>query len=103
MKVLIQSGADVTVINNAGHDAVFEAEINDKKEVSDWLLGAVEELEKGVGQTEEGTPDDAVDAMDIEVSSNSTTKPGESGASTVDEVGKKVDTLQIKDQSSNDG
>jgi ankyrin repeat protein len=46
VKLLIQSGADVTIINRAGHDAVFEAEINDKKEVVDWLLGAVEELAK---------------------------------------------------------
>lgn len=27
---------------------MFEAEINDKKDVVDWLLGAVEELEKGI-------------------------------------------------------
>ncbi|KAH7413754.1 ankyrin repeat-containing domain protein [Phaeosphaeria sp. MPI-PUGE-AT-0046c] len=53
VKLLIQSGADVTIINRAGHDAVFEAEINDKKEVVDWLLGAVEELENGIGQTGE--------------------------------------------------
>ena len=57
VKLLIQSGADVTIINRAGHDAVFEAEINDKKEVVDWLLGAVEELENGIGQTGEGSGD----------------------------------------------
>lgn len=28
---------------------MFEAEINDKKEVVDWLLGHVEALEKSVG------------------------------------------------------
>ncbi|KAF2202616.1 ankyrin [Delitschia confertaspora ATCC 74209] len=48
VKFLVERGADVTVINKAGHDAVFEAEINDKKDVVDWLLGAVEELEKGI-------------------------------------------------------
>lgn len=49
----MESGADVTIINQAGHDAVFEAEINDKGEVVEWLLAAVEELEKGVGQDNE--------------------------------------------------
>jgi hypothetical protein len=53
VKLLVQSGADVTIINTAGHDAVFEAEINDKKEVVEWLLGAVEELEKGIGSNGE--------------------------------------------------
>jgi uncharacterized protein len=63
VKYLVQTGADVTIINQAGHDAVFEAEINDKKEVVDWLLGEVEELEKGISKAEdksgeggEGTP-----------------------------------------------
>lgn len=54
MKLLIEAGADVTIINTAGHDAVFEAEINDKKEVVDWLLGAVEALEKGIGGSGDG-------------------------------------------------
>jgi hypothetical protein len=53
--LLVQSGADVTIINGAGHDAVFEAEINDKSEVVDWLLGAVEELEKGIGEEGEAS------------------------------------------------
>ena len=65
MKLLIQAGADVTIINRAGHDAVFEAEINDKKEVVDWLLGAVEELENGIGQTGEASQD-ADESMDDE-------------------------------------
>ncbi|KAH7079575.1 ankyrin repeat-containing domain protein [Paraphoma chrysanthemicola] len=58
VKFLVQSGADVTIINQAGHDAVFEAEINDKKDVVDWLLGAVEELESGIGQVGEASPED---------------------------------------------
>lgn len=49
MKLLIEAGGDITIFNKAGHDAVFEAEINDKKEVVDWLLGHVEALEKSVG------------------------------------------------------
>ncbi|KAJ4401066.1 ankyrin repeat-containing protein [Didymella pomorum] len=49
VKLLIEAGGDITIFNKAGHDAVFEAEINDKKEVVDWLLGHVEALEKSVG------------------------------------------------------
>ena len=63
VKLLIQSGADVTIINRAGHDAVFEAEINDKKEVVDWLLGAVEELENGIAQDGQSSQD-ADETMD---------------------------------------
>ncbi|KAF1969391.1 ankyrin repeat-containing protein YAR1 [Bimuria novae-zelandiae CBS 107.79] len=55
VKMLVQAGADVTMINKAGHDAVFEAEINDKGNVVDWLLGAVEELEKGIGRAGESS------------------------------------------------
>lgn len=47
--MLIEAGGDITIFNKAGHDAVFEAEINDKKEVVDWLLGHVEALQKTVG------------------------------------------------------
>jgi ankyrin repeat protein len=49
VKALIAAGADVTIFNKAGHDAVFEAEINDKKDVVDWLLGHVDGLEKSIG------------------------------------------------------
>jgi ankyrin repeat protein len=49
VKMLIAAGADITIFNKAGHDAVFEAEINDKKDVVDWLLGHVEGLEKSIG------------------------------------------------------
>ncbi|KAF2462768.1 ankyrin [Lindgomyces ingoldianus] len=67
VKLLIQRGADVTIINRVGHDAVFEAEINDKKEVVEWLLGAVEGLEKAIGQAGAASGDsDADDGMDVE-------------------------------------
>lgn len=46
---MIEAGGDITIFNKAGHDAVFEAEVNDKKDVVDWLLGHVEALEKSVG------------------------------------------------------
>jgi hypothetical protein len=106
VKILIQLGADVTIINKAGHDAVFEAEINDKKEVGDWLLGAVEGLEKGVGPVEEGSPDHDEDAMDVGEKSDHdqhTAIPAEVGASAVEEVRKQVEALQTGDGASQDG
>lgn len=49
VKILIDSGADPTITNAAGHDAVYEAELNDKKEVVDWVLKESEGLEMGIG------------------------------------------------------
>jgi uncharacterized protein len=55
VKVLLDNGADPTVTNNAGHDAVYEAEVNDKKEVVEWVLKeGGEGLEEGIGASEEG-------------------------------------------------
>lgn len=54
VKLLMHSGADITIFNKAGHDAVFEAELNDKGDVVDWLLSEVEELEKAIGQNGAG-------------------------------------------------
>ncbi|OCL09483.1 ankyrin [Glonium stellatum] len=48
VQLLVKLGADVTAINKAGHDAIFEAEINEKEEVVKWLLGEGEGLEQGV-------------------------------------------------------
>ena len=55
VKVLIEEGADPTITNQRGHDAVFEAEVNDKKEVVEWVLKeGGEMLESGVAGGEEG-------------------------------------------------
>lgn len=83
VKLLIQAGADVTIINKAGHDAVFEAEINDKKEVVEWLLETVEELESGVGPIGEASSDVGQDEdMDIENDPNPNTSNGAGEGST---------------------
>ncbi|KAF2657124.1 ankyrin [Lophiostoma macrostomum CBS 122681] len=105
VKLLIQLGADVTIINKAGHDAVFEAEINDKKEVGDWLLAAVDGLEKGVGSAEEGTPDHDEHTMDVGEKSEAknTTVPVDDGARAVEEVRKQVEAMQTRDETSQDG
>lgn len=91
VKLLIQSGADITIFNRAGHDAVFEAEINDKKEVVDWLLGAVEELENGIGQTGEasGDVDENMDDEDKVASQAST--------AAVEDVRKQMEDMKTKE------
>jgi uncharacterized protein len=54
VKVLIEEGADPTITNQRGHDAVFEAEVNDKREVVEWVLKeGGEVLENGVAGGEE--------------------------------------------------
>jgi hypothetical protein len=51
VKVLIDNGADPTVTNRAGHDPVYEAEVNDRREVVEWVLReGGEGLEEGVGE-----------------------------------------------------
>ena len=49
VKLLIEAGADPSVINRAGKDAVFEAEVNEKNEVAAWLLTEGKGLESAVG------------------------------------------------------
>ncbi|CAN9247851.1 unnamed protein product [Alternaria alternata] len=112
VKLLIHAGADVTIINRAGHDAVYEAEINDKNEVVDWLLGAVEELEKGIGQTGEAeaeageNTDENMDDADEEAEhaqGNSASAQGTTTASTVEDVQKQMADLGTQDLASKGG
>ncbi|KAM3068995.1 ankyrin repeat-containing protein [Clarireedia jacksonii] len=50
VKALLEQGADPTLQNNRGHDAVFEAELNDRTEVVEWVLReGGEGLESGLG------------------------------------------------------
>lgn len=98
VKLLIQSGADVTIINRAGHDAVFEAEINDKQEVVDWLLGAVEELENGIGQTGESSGD--ADGSDM-VEDGEGTSTGRTAS--LEDVRKQMEDMKTRDGGSRDG
>lgn len=93
--MLIQSGADVTIINRAGHDAVYEAEINDKNEVVDWLLGAVEELEKGIGQSGEAEAGEKTeeDMADTDMNSAEDKTASAEGSASVENVQKKMEHL----------
>lgn len=98
VKLLVQSGADVTIINTAGHDAVFEAEINDKKEVVDWLLGAVEELEKGIGSNGEFRASFGMkneDKMDVDDASQD--------SAAIEEVRKQVEDMDTNGRPSQGG
>ncbi|KAL8781221.1 MAG: hypothetical protein Q9213_006114 [Squamulea squamosa] len=48
VKILLAAGADPTIRNIAGHDAVYEAERSGKQEVVEWLLREGSGLESGV-------------------------------------------------------
>lgn len=47
--LLMDANADPTVMNASGHDAVYEAELNDRREVVEWVLGEFAGMEKAVG------------------------------------------------------
>ncbi|OWP04305.1 hypothetical protein B2J93_9373 [Marssonina coronariae] len=63
VKVLLDEGSDPTITNQKGHDAVYEAELNDKKDVVEWVLKeGGEGLEAGLsGKSGEGIADADVD------------------------------------------
>ena len=58
VKVLVAAGADAGIVNEVGHDALFEAELGEKegsKEVVEWMLKNCDGLEKGAsGLVQEG-------------------------------------------------
>ncbi|KAJ9661556.1 ankyrin repeat-containing protein [Neophaeococcomyces mojaviensis] len=72
VKALVKAGADPTIVNEAGRDAVVEAEYSSKEsaaECANWLLKECEILERGTGsQIQEGQADaDAgEESMDVE-------------------------------------
>ncbi|KAI9732007.1 MAG: hypothetical protein M1834_004458 [Cirrosporium novae-zelandiae] len=58
VQLLLNTGADPSIVNNAGHDAVYEAEKNEKNEVVGWLLEQGKGLDTGIagGVKEEEGP-----------------------------------------------
>ena len=54
VKLLVGAGADPAITNNAGHDVVYEAEINGKDTVVEWLLTEGRGLETGIKGGHEG-------------------------------------------------
>ena len=60
--LLLQHGADPSVLNAAGHDALFEAELNEKTKAAEALLAEGKELESGLNAQEaEATEQDCED------------------------------------------
>ena len=77
VRLLIEAGADPTVVNKAGKDAVYEAEANEKNEVAAWLLTEGKGLEGAVGgSVDQGGPGGEVEA-DAEEQLGEVMKEGE--------------------------
>lgn len=55
VQCLVEKGADPYLQNKAGHDAVYEAERNDRREAVEWMLkeGGLEEEMEGVDTQEQ--------------------------------------------------
>lgn len=50
VKALLAAGANMGTKNKAGHDAIYEAEINSKNSVAEWLLQQDRGLESRSGE-----------------------------------------------------
>lgn len=89
VKLLLESGADVSILNAVGHDAVYEAEINDKNDVVDFLLKEGVGLDTGLGGAEgEGAEE--------EVKDDPTVMEGAVNGG-VDSVKEELEKMDIKD------
>ena len=80
-------------MNSRGHDAVYEAELNDKREVVEWVLKeGGEGLEEGVsGKTEDNVEDMLMDEGCAD-------EPNKEHA----ELGKDLKDLDIKEDTTSD-
>ncbi|KAL1632587.1 ankyrin repeat-containing protein [Neofusicoccum ribis] len=97
VKTLVSLGADATILNTAGHDAVFEAEQNGKNDVVGWLLveggaldtvvGALKE-EETAESSKNGEKDDEGEDVEMKFSMGDTSETG---------VEKGVENLQVHD------
>ncbi len=47
--LLLEQGADPTITNAHGHDAIYEAELNDKNEIVEWILKEGSGLQSTIG------------------------------------------------------
>ncbi|QDS68848.1 hypothetical protein FKW77_007252 [Venturia effusa] len=94
VKLLLLSGADVSILNAVGHDAVYEAEINDKQDVVAVLLKEGVGLDTGLGSAEGGVADE-------EVKDDTTAMEGavNGRADGVDGVQEELEKVEIKDES----
>lgn len=70
VQCLVEKGADPYLQNKAGHDCVYEAERNDRREAVEWMLkeGGLEEEMEGVATDEqagEETQEEVVDEKSL--------------------------------------
>ena len=77
VKLLIEAGADPSIINRAGKDAVYEAEVNEKNEVAAWLLTEGKGLESAVGVDSDQPAPEVQEEADAEEQFEEVTKKGE--------------------------
>lgn len=77
VKLLIEAGADPSVMNRAGKDAVYEAEANEKNEVAAWLLTEGKGLESAVGVDLDQPAPGVQEEADAEEQSEEVTKKEE--------------------------
>jgi ankyrin repeat protein len=64
---LLQHGADPSILNTAGHDALFEAELNEKTKAAEVLLAEGKELESTVSGELENNEEDAAEEENVEI------------------------------------
>ncbi|KZF20256.1 ankyrin [Xylona heveae TC161] len=105
VKALVDAGADVGIMNNAGLDAVFEAERGGKDEVVGWLLaktaaGEGMDEEEGEDNGEESSKAGTVDEAQKQEETETTEGKGkgkerqEENVSSVEDKVKKIDINQ---------
>ncbi|KAL1645759.1 ankyrin repeat-containing protein [Diplodia intermedia] len=98
VQTLVALGADATILNAAGHDAVFEAEQNGKNDVVGWLLveggaldtvvGALKDEEAAESSKNGSRDDDEGEDVEMKISMGDTSESG---------VEKGVENLQMDD------
>ena len=97
VKILVAAGADPALVNKAGHDVVYEAEVNGKEEVVEWLLKEGHGLEKGLGASdgegENGEEDDGEREGDGEEE-----KDGVENGKDVEELEESVEKIQMTER-----
>ncbi|KAI4118296.1 MAG: hypothetical protein LQ345_001640 [Seirophora villosa] len=97
VKRLVGAGADPTVRNHAGHDAVYEAERSGKDDVARWLISKGEGLERGV-QRSGGDAEEEVEeqeAQELAANEDGEQKDGDG----VQDVQNGVADMRVKESS----
>ena len=106
VKVLLEQGADPTIKNARGHDAIFEAELNDKSEIVEWVLkNGGKSLQMGIGDDGEeekaGNEDikfeSAGDMMDSGLAQDGGAEVVDADPNVVDGIIEELGQLEVED------